>query len=472
MLSPVETNLILDTDSYKTSHWLQFPPNTTGMFSYLESRGGRDPETVFFGLQYLLKRYLCERITPEMVKEADHFLGRHGVPFNREGWMHIAHDLDGRLPIRIRSVAEGTLVPNHNVLMTAESTDPEAFWIVTWLETLLMRVWYPTSVATNSHFIKRLIHRYLQETADDPEAELPFKLHDFGSRGVSSQESAAIGGAAHLVNFQGSDTLVGVRCANAYYNHPMSGFSIPAAEHSTITAWGRDGESLAYANMLDRFAKPGSVLAVVSDSYDLWNALEHIWGEELRERVIQSGATVVLRPDSGHPATVVHRALDVLESRFGVTVNTKGYKVLNHVRVIQGDGVNRDSILEILEVAKQHGFSASNLAFGMGGGLLQQLDRDTQRFAYKCSSVTVDGQERDVFKAPSTDPEKASKRGKLDLIRNGEHYQTLAYTVEPYSNSALHVVYENGEILHQWNLEQVREAAWNSSREQSKAEAS
>ncbi|WP_243383945.1 nicotinate phosphoribosyltransferase [Geothrix alkalitolerans] len=460
MLTHTENNLILDTDSYKTSHWLQFPPSTTGMFSYLESRGGRDTETVFFGLQYLLKRYLTQRITPDMVREADHFLAQHGVPFNRAGWMRIAHELGGRLPVRIRAVPEGTVVPTHQALMTVESTDAESFWIVSWLETLLMRVWYPTTVATNSHHIKKLIHRYLVETADNPEAELPFKLHDFGSRGVSSQESAAIGGAAHLVNFQGSDTIVGVRCANDYYNHPMSGFSIPAAEHSTITAWGREGEAQAYANMLARFAKPGSVVAVVSDSYDLWNALELIWGEELRERVIESGATVVLRPDSGHPATVVHRALEVLESKFGVTTNAKGYKVLNNVRVIQGDGINRDSILEILEVAKQHGYSATNIAFGMGGGLLQQLDRDTQKFAYKCSSVTVDGVDRDVFKAPSTDPAKSSRRGKLDLIQNGDYFQTLPYTKEPYSNSALHLVYENGEILHQWTMDQVRELAW------------
>lgn len=455
-----ETNLILDTDSYKTSHWLQFPPNTTGMFSYLESRGGRDPETVFFGLQYLLKRYLTQRITPDMVREADHFLAQHGVPFNRAGWMRIAHELGGRLPVRIRAVPEGTVVPTHQALMTVESTDPETFWIVSWLETLLMRVWYPTTVATNSHQIKKLIHRYLVETADDPEGELPFKLHDFGSRGVSSQESAAIGGAAHLVNFQGSDTLVGVRCANTYYHHPMSAFSIPAAEHSTITAWGREGETEAYANMLDRFAQPGAVLAVVSDSYDLWNALDHIWGETLRQRVISSGATVVLRPDSGHPATVVHRALEVLESRFGSIQNTQGYKVLNHVRLIQGDGVNRDSILEILEVAKQQGYSATNIAFGMGGGLLQQLDRDTQRFAYKCSAIAVNGETREVFKSPATDPSKASKRGKLDLTRTGDHFQTLVYLDEPYSNSALHRIYENGEVLQQWTLEEIRERTW------------
>lgn len=456
MLPNTETNLILDTDSYKVSHWLQFPPNTTGMFSYLESRGGRDPEVVFFGLQYLLKKYLTQRITPDMVKEADHFLARHGVPFNRAGWMRIAHELGGRLPVRIRAVPEGTVVPTHNVLMTVESTDPETFWIVSWLETLLMRVWYPCTVATNSRHMKQVIHRYLLETSDNPEAELPFKLHDFGSRGVSSQESAAIGGTAHLVNFQGSDTLAGVLCANTYYHHPMAAFSIPAAEHSTITAWGKEGELDAYANMLDRFAKPGAVLAVVSDSYDLWNALEHLWGEQLRDRVKASGATVVLRPDSGHPASVVLRALEVLEARFGAKVNTKGFKVLDGIRLIQGDGINRESLTEILEVATAHGYSATNLAFGMGGGLLQQLDRDTQKFAYKCSAVKVDGAWRDVYKDPATDPGKASKRGRLDLICSGGHFESLPYSGEAFSNTVLRTVFLDGEISIQCNLKDVR----------------
>lgn len=461
MLSRSETpNLILDTDSYKASHWLQFPSGTTGMFAYLESRGGRDQDVLFFGLQYLLKQYLTTRVTPDMVKEADHFFSRHGVPFNRDGWMRIAHDLDGRIPVRIRAVAEGTLVPTHNALMTVESTDPQTFWIVSWLETLLMRVWYPTTVATNSHHIKRLIYDALERSADDPEAELPFKLHDFGSRGVSSRESAAIGGMAHLVNFKGSDTVVGVLAANEAYNHPMAAFSIPAAEHSTITSWERDGERLAYANMLQHFAKPGALVAVVSDSYDLWNAIDNLWGGELKEQVIQSGATVIIRPDSGDPATVVRQALEHLEARFGSTVNSKGFKVLNHVRVIQGDGINRDSIPEILKTVLDAGFSATNLAFGMGGGLLQQVDRDTQKFAYKCSQVTRDGRSVEVFKAPVTDPGKTSKKGKLDLIRNGDYFQTLAYEHSPYANSALSVVFENGELMRQYTFEEVRARAW------------
>ncbi len=457
---PLAENLILDTDSYKASHWLQYPPGTQGLFAYLESRGGRYPATLFFGLQYILKRYLSQRVTPAMVAEAAAFWQAHGEPFNKDGWDYIATNLEGRLPLRIRAVPEGSLVPVRNVLMTVESTDPKVFWLVTWLETQLLRVWYPTTVATQSWYLRGLIFDYLSKTADDAAAEIGFKLHDFGARGVSSQESAGIGGMAHLVNFLGTDTAQGVRYANHYYNHPMAGFSIPAAEHSTITAWGRDRELDAYRNMLTQFAKPGSLVAVVSDSYDIWQAIEHLWGGELRQTVIDSGATVVIRPDSGNPPVVVSRVLQLLEGRFGSTTNSRGYKVLNHVRVIQGDGINPDSLVTILDTITRLGFSASNVAFGMGGALLQQVNRDTQRFAYKCSEVMIEGQRFAIAKDPATDASKRSKAGRLDLIRiNGEYSTVTPDNHDSVPDSALELVYENGTLLSEDSLDTIRQRA-------------
>lgn len=238
---------LFDTDSYKVSHYLQYPPGTTSMFSYIESRGGEYDKTVFFGLQYYLKEYLSHRVTPEEVERAKTLFAVHGEPFNYEGWMYIAKNLKGKLPVRIRAVPEGTVVPTHNILVSIESTDPKVFWIVSWLETMLLRVWHPITVATRSYTIKQIILDALRKSSDDPEAEINFKLHDFGARGVSSQESAMIGGASHLINFMGSDTVAGVLCANEYYNSPMAGFSIPASEHSSITSWGKENEVEAYA---------------------------------------------------------------------------------------------------------------------------------------------------------------------------------------------------------------------------------
>lgn len=448
-------NLILDTDSYKYSHWLQYPPNTSYMFSYLESRGGKYSQTVFFGLQYLLTQYLSNPITMEMVEEANKFAELHGEPFNYEGWKYIATDLKGKLPIRIRAVPEGTVVPTSNILMSVESTDPKCFWVVSFFETLLMRVWYPITVATQSFHIKKLIKSYLEKSSDVPDQEINFKLHDFGSRGVSSQESAGIGGAAHLVNFLGSDTVVGVYFANKFYHHEMAGFSIPAAEHSTMTMWGKENEADAYRNMLKSYGKPGALVAVVSDSYDLYNAVENIWGGTLKQEVINSGATIIVRPDSGNPAEVVLKTLQLLEKKFGSTYNTKTYRVLNNVRVIQGDGINEESIREILKTITASGYSATNVAFGMGGALLQQVNRDTQKFAFKCSAARINGKLVEVFKDPVTDHGKRSKKGPLDLVLRNDKFETVP-GIDNFGTQ-LKVVYENGKIVKETTLNKVRE---------------
>ena len=447
---------ILNTDSYKISMWCQMPPGTTGVFSYIESRGGMYDKTVMFGLQAFIKEYLLEPITQADIDIADEILTAHGEPFNREGWQYILAEHGGLLPVVIRSVPEGTVVPTKNVLATIENTDPKVPWLTTWLETALLRaIWYPTTVATQSWHIRQLILTYLEKTGDP--GLIDFKLHDFGARGVSSMESAGIGGAAHLVNFMGTDTITGILWARNYYNAGIAGFSIPAAEHSTITSWGRDGEVKAYENMVRQFAKPGSILAVVSDSYDIYRAARDLWGTELRDLVVHSGATVVIRPDSGDPVEVNRKLIEILGEKFGYTVNDKGYKVLNHVRVIQGDGVNPQSIREILETLTEMGWSTDNIAFGMGGALLQQVHRDTQKFAMKASAVQIDGQWHHIYKDPVTDPGKISKAGRLTLYRNfnGNYYSG----VEDWPEDSLVTVYKNGVLVNETTFEEVRARA-------------
>lgn len=459
-------NTILNTDSYKISHFKQYPPGTTHVFSYAESRGGVFPETLFFGLQAYLKSQLTTPITYQDIDEAEAICALHGFPdFNRPMWEHIVENHEGRLPVRIRAVREGTVVPTQNVLITIENTDPKCAPLTSYLETSLLRgIWYPTTVATLSYNVKKIIKRYLEKTADSLEG-LPFKFHDFGARGVSSKESAGLGGLAHLINFMGTDNIESLLYAGRYYNVDLTkevpGFSIPAAEHSTITSWGREGETDAYRNMLKAYGREGSLLAVVSDSYDIYNACSHIWGETLRQEVIDSGATVVIRPDSGHPPTVVLKCLELLAEKFGAPKNEKGYKMLNNVRVIQGDGINVSSIEEILEHITNAGFSADNLAFGCGGGLLQQVDRDTQQFALKCASMTINGENRDVYKQPVTDPGKDSKRGRITLYRNKATHDifTGLEGVEPDCDDLLETYFENGEILIDDTFEEVRARA-------------
>jgi nicotinamide phosphoribosyltransferase len=446
---------LLRTDSYKVSHYRQYPPKTQGIFSYLESRGGAFPSTVFFGLQYILKEYLQgQYVTAKNMAFAKRFADKHlgsGL-FNEKGWNHILQAHQGRLPLVIKAVPEGTLVPVHNALITIENTDDEVPWLTNYVETLLVQSWYPITVATQSYYIKKRILAYLEETGDV--GLIDFKLHDFGFRGVSSTESAGIGGLAHLVNFKGTDTMEALYYAYNFYEEECAGFSIPAAEHSTITSWGQEHEVDAFKNMLEQF--PTGLVAVVSDSFDIYNACRNLWGHELKKMVLERDGVLVIRPDSGSPEKVVCDVLDILGEAFGYTVNAKGYKVLNpKVRVIQGDGVDYESIHAILQAMKIKRWSADNVAFGMGGALLQKLNRDTQRFAFKASAALVNGVHRDVFKDPRTDPGKVSKKGYLQLSKVDDIFVTETATAAR-GVDAMHVVFKNGELLNTQTLAEIR----------------
>ena len=449
-------NPILNTDSYKASHFAQYPHGMTYGSWYIESRGGDSNFVRFFGLQIYLKQFLTRCVSEADVLEAAEFFAAHGVAFPKEDWLYIAKDLQGKLPVRIRAVPEGTLVPVHNPLVIVESTDPRVPWLPGWLETSLLRaVWYPTTVCTTSFEIREIIKAALEKSSDTPEQDLPFKLHDFGARGVSSFESAGIGGAAHLVNFMGSDTVTGVLFARNFYGADMAGYSIPAMEHSTVTSFGAAREGEAYSQMIEHFGN--GLYAMVIDSYDRERAVAQIIGEQLRERIIAGGGTAVIRPDSGDPPYVVLRTMQQLEAKFGTDTNSKGYKVLRNVRVIQGDGINAGSIKKILFLLEQWGYSATNVAFGMGGALLQAPNRDTQKFAQKLHLVSVDGSVYGVNKNPIDDAGKASKKGRLDVIQGARGIQTV--TLEPdatgHPDSILETVFEDGEIKREWTWAEI-----------------
>jgi nicotinamide phosphoribosyltransferase len=309
--------------------------------------------------------------------------------------------------------------------------------------------------------MKELILHYLVRTGDP--SLIDFKLHDFGFRGVTCPEQAALGGAAHLVNFKGTDTVAGVVLASEFYREPCAGYSIPAAEHSTITSWGKEHEVDACRNMLLQY--PHGMVATVSDSYDVFHCCENIWGGTLKNEVLARDGVLVVRPDSGDPLIVVVKVLDILGERFGFSTNAKGFKVLHpKVRVIQGDGIDFKSLDGILSAITSAGWSADNIAFGSGGGLLQKLNRDTQRFAFKCSWVKIGDEEREVFKQPVTDNSKRSKAGRLKLVHQDGEHGTVFATV-PSSDprqDQLQFVFRNGELLVDQTFAQIRERSHNS----------
>jgi len=459
-------NLVLMTDSYKASHARLYPPGLTRVFSYLEARGGRYPETVFFGLQAYLLDYLAGPVLArEHIDEAEAFWTAHfgrDTVFSPAAWRSLLERHGGRLPLRVRAVPEGTSVPVDNVLMTLENTDPAFPWLPGWLETLLLKVWYPTTVATQSAAIRREIAAAYAASGEDP-AGVSFACHDFGYRGVSSEQTAELGAAAHLLSFDGTDTVAGIRLLARAYDGGMSGFSIPATEHSVIVAWGRGREEDAYRHVLETF--PEGVVACVSDSYDIFAAVERLWGGTLREEVLARSGTLVIRPDSGDPAEIVPRVLETLWERFGGTVNPAGFRVLDpRVRVIQGDGMGPDTIGPLYRTITGRGFSAANLTVGSGGALLQKVNRDTCQFALKASEVEVDGRVYGVAKTPVTDTAKRSKEGRLKLARAADGgLETLSSIDAPARFAAaadeLVTVFEDGDVVRRWTLGEIRERA-------------
>lgn len=448
-------NLInfFDTDSYKVSHYAQLPPEAEYAHSYIEARSGDkvSNSVKFFGLQYILSQISVP--TVEEIEQADALSKMHFGKelLNKEAWLQIAEL--GYIPLEVRAIPEGTVVPVKTALASVSNTDPRFPWLPGWFETQLLRVWYPTSVATLSYSIKQVIQGYLEDTGTPESVE--FKLHDFGSRGASTQESAALGGAAHLTNFSGTDTLAATMLVNEAYNDTgvpvMVGYSIPASEHSTITSWGRNREREAYANMIKQFGK--GLYACVSDSYDIWTACE-LW-KTLESEIIEAGGTLVIRPDSGDPVETPVKVVVLLISLFGYTVNDKGYKVLpDYIRVIQGDGVNLDSISQILQKLKNMGISADNIAFGMGGALLQAVTRDTYSFAMKMSAiVNKDGSVTDVYKQPVGDASKTSKKGILTVTND---FETVRIEDLGERKELMQTVWKNGEFVVKYNFDTVR----------------
>ena len=449
-------NIIEDTDSYKLHHYEMYPEGTQRVYSYFECRNGaKYPDVKMFGLQPLLHT-LSMRITEYELAQARILSIEHGLPLNLEGWKYILEEHDGYLPLEIYAIPEGMVVPVSTPLITVENTDDKCAWLTNYVETFLSRIWYTITVSSASYAAKKVLKHYLEETSDD-HSILDFQLHDFGSRGTTCREQAMIGGAAHLTNFLGTDTVIALRFLKEYYGaEKAAGFSVNATEHSIMTSLGQEGEEELFSHLLDKY--PTGILSVVIDSYNYRNFILNI-SRKFKDRILARDGKLVFRPDSGEP---VYTSLDVflmLEEVFGITINSKGYRVLNpKIGCIWGDGIDIDGMTAILENFKRNNVASQNIIFGMGGGLLQKVNRDTQRCAFKCSAQKRNGVWVDIMKNP-LDSSKVSKKGKLGVVKNqfGETI-TLNQTHQNYNpeHNVLKLVFHNGYILCKYNLDDIR----------------
>lgn len=474
-------NFVFKTDSYKLTHWKQLRIGTTKIVSYLEARtGALHPSTIFFGLQPIIKKLEGKVLTEEGILAGEWFAAIHlgnSELFNLKGWLRLLEKHKGMLPITIKAVAEGTNVSISNVLVLIENNDDEFPWLTNYIEGFLQKVWYPTTIATNSFYCKKVIVEGLKETSGNLD-HAKFALHDFGYRGVTSEEQAGIGGAAHLTSFYGTDNIQGIIFANQHYTidiekmtienykeiFKMYGFSIAASEHSTATPFGPEEGELAYIEHMLKIY-PENPFSIVIDSFNAKSFPDKInkFKKEILARPEQ--AKIVLRPDSGNPVEINLFLLNSLWKHFSGTYKND-YRLLNsHIGIIQGDGIDYNMIVELTNALKNEGWATDNLVFGSGGGLLQKHNRDTERFAIKCCSSTYNGEIIDVRKNPSTDSSKTSKAGYLKLhkmasgIDKAPTYQTFSTAdtgnIDAYVDSLI-PVFKDGKVLVKYSFEDVR----------------
>lgn len=467
-------NILLQTDVYKMGHMEQYAPGCNQVYSYLTARSDRNfDETVFFGLQYYIKRYLSAPITPEMGEEfltyRKMILGSNSEEI--EAKIRALCQL-GYLPIEIKAVEEGTIMPVRNVLMTITNTHPDFYWVVGFMESLLLKLWYTITVATCSHQYRKIVNRYFNETDEEAMAAAKdFQVHDFGYRGDASEEGAAISGVAHLLSFLGSDNVPALPCAVEFYNADVNGepilLSVPASEHSVMCSFGREDEIGAFRHMLELY--PTGIVSIVSDTFDVYKVLTD-FAETLKEDILKRDGKVVFRPDSGNPEYIIcgnpeaeqgsnewKGAIRLLDEKFGSSLNSKGYKVLNpKVGLIYGDGMYLERYVRTLDRLKEMGYAASNLVIGVGG-ILRNHSRDTLGFAIKATYVEVNGEPREIEKDPITDHKKKSHKGLLSLQKIEDEYITKDQcNVAEEADSLLQLVYKDGQLIKETSLSEIR----------------
>lgn len=442
-------------DAYKLSHRQQYPEGTQYVYSNFTPRTSRIPgvnKAVFFGLQALIiqlnnqfQEFLSrdvDEVCREYEKNVEQIVGPNNV-----GSDHIRalHNL-GYLPLIIKALPEGTEVPLGVPMFTIENTEPEFFWLVNYLETTLSaQLWLPCTSATQARRFRTLLNDWAIKTTGSTDG-VDFQAHDFSMRGMAGNDAAAMSGAGHLLSFVGSDCLPAKDWIKDFYHsnlNPASEpimLSVPATEHSVMCAGGssQDEEFATYERLLDIY--PEGFISVVSDTWDFYNVITN-YLPRLKDKIMARNGRLVIRPDSGDPADILcglnthpewndafapedqeaeeKGLIELLWEIFGGTINEQGYRVLDpHIGAIYGDSITFDRANDICERLAAKGFASTNVVFGVGSYTYQYVTRDTLGFAMKATNVTINGEERPIFKDPKTDNgTKKSAKGRLAVVR-------------------------------------------------------
>ncbi len=475
---------MLLADFYKLSHREQYPAGTTKVYSTWTPRASRITginKVVAFGFQAFIKNYLIEffndnffnRPRADVIEEYRRVVkATLGADAADAGHIVALHDL-GYLPLSIKAVPEGTMVPLRTPMLTIENTNDQFYWLTNYIETIASsEMWQPSTSATIAKAYRNLLNLYAQETGGDL-GFVQFQGHDFSMRGMNSLQAAMASGAGHLLSFVGTDTIPAITYAEALYGADVEkelvGCSVPATEHSVMCAHGQD-ELLSYKKMITE-VYPNGIISIVSDTWDFWNVIANVVAP-LKENIMARNGKVVIRPDSGDPVKILvgdvngttelerKGLVEALWDIFGGTTTDKGYKVLDsHIGAIYGDAITLDRCEQICQGLKDKGYASTNVVFGIGSYTYQYNTRDTFGFALKSTLVVINGDERQIFKNPKTDDgTKKSQKGAVAVVKDADTFMYIdnLFLSDKVEGDILQEVFRDGKLLIDQKFSDIR----------------
>lgn len=481
-------NFMFLTDGYKLDHRRQYPQNTQYIYSNFTPRASRTEasEVVFFGLQGFLKEYLQKQVNEtffnrpkqtvldEFKRFQDNYLGPNNI-----GIDHIADLYDyGTIPLAFYALPEGTKVPLRFPMFTVENTEPSFYWVTNYFETLIsVNLWKACTSATTAYRYRKMLNDWADRTGASP-LFVPYQGHDFSFRGMSSLDDAIISGAAHLLSFNGTDTIPAIPYLEEYYDANLKGpFGVPATEHSVMCAGGKTSELETFKHLIKLY--PSGIVSIVSDTWDFWNVIQNIV-PQLKRSILERDGKVVLRPDSGDPVKVIcgdpegkteiskKGAVESLWDIFGGT-STLGYKLLDqHIGIIYGDSITYERARTICENLAQKGFSTGNVVLGIGSFTYQYVTRDTYGHAIKATWAMINNNEHQMYKDPITDDgTKKSAKGRIAIVKDvaGKLSMidglSLAEHQKLEDKNELKLVWKNGVFYRTQNFENIKNTLYN-----------
>jgi nicotinamide phosphoribosyltransferase len=479
---------ILLKDGYKVGHKFQYPEGTTLVYSNLTPRNSRIKgveEVVFFGLQYFIKEYLMrqfdenffqqpkEKVMAQYRRRIDNYLGKDAIAYEH---IEALHDL-GYLPLEIKALPEGALVPMKIPVLTIRNTKPEFFWLTNMLETIMSAIlWKPMTSATTAFQYLKAFQAFAAKTVGEDMSFVPWQGHDFSFRGMSGVEDAVMSSAAHLLSFTGTDTIPAIDFLEEYYNadceRELIGGSVAATEHSVLCMGTKDGELETFRRLIED-VYPTGIVSIVSDTWDFWQVITEFL-PQLKAKILARDGKVVIRPDSGDPVKIIvgdvaapvgspeyKGAIECLWEVFGGTITPQGYKLLDpHIGLIYGDSITTERQFQILNRLKIKGFASCNVVLGIGSYTYEYVTRDTYGFAMKATYGEVNGIGRAIFKDPKTDNgTKKSAKGlmKVTLDTEGNYLLQDEVTWQQEAEGELKTVFKDGKLMVDWTLGDIRE---------------